>query len=110
MSPEARRSFSEADMKKSSCAMSIGTTSCATRKVASISLRRPCQSGTLLLVMIRSARSNATPARALVLRMQLRHHLVGDVHEEHERRRRRQHQQEVEPEEESQHSGSAAPF
>ncbi len=64
MSPLFRRSRSADDMKKSSCAFSIGTISCSTRKVFSISRSRPCQSGTRVSVMMRSARSNATPARA----------------------------------------------
>ena len=53
-------------MNQSSTALDRGTTACSTRKVSSISLRRPCQSGTRVSLMIRSARSNAPAARARI--------------------------------------------
>ena len=42
-------------------------------------------------------------ARALLLRVHLRHHLVGDVHEQHESHRRRQHEEKVQAQEEPEH-------
>jgi len=63
MSPAASRSFSELDMNQSSAASCLGMMRCSMRKVASISLSRPSRLGTSLADRMRSARSNATPAR-----------------------------------------------